>query len=486
MNEREQNELTEAGGLLSAGNPEDAFELLKGMLRHSSPEFLELDAWRVHEMIGACFHDMADAEGVVQAYLEAAQCDRYLRSQRSHFSNYLFALHYLPGLSDEWLREQHFLYGELYRDAEPLPPGHRKAGGKVRIGYLAPDFLEQSAARFYEALLTQYDRDRFEIYCYELSGKRDGFRDRLKESVSVFRNLGEVSFEEAALCIREDETDVLFDLGGHSAGGETLQIMGYRPVPVQISGIGWFDTTGLPMMDYFLTDAYLVPEEKELQFSECLLRLSSAFAFLPGADMKAAVPGERSRDSSFVFGCFNNFMKLNSEVLEVFRRILLELPEARLILQDTTGLQSRRKHTELRVREAGLPMDRVEVRAGRNDYLSCYDETDVMLDPWPYPGGGMTCTALYMGVPVISLAGSRHGSRFGVSLLNGAGFPEFAADSPGAYVDKAVRLMRNGKRRAQLRKTLREQMEHSQLLDTAGWVREMEERFLDLAGRQRF
>ncbi len=483
MSGREQNELTEAQGLLSAGNPEAAFELLKGMLRHSAPEFLEREAWRVHELIGACFHDMADAEGVVQAYLEAAQCDRYLRSQRGHFSNYLFALHYLPGLSEDWLRDQHFLYGGLYRDSEILSPVRNRSHQKLRIGYLSPDFLEQSASRFYEALLTQYDRDSFEVYCYSLSEKRDAFTEKVSGCVNAFRIAGGISFEEAAICIRKDEIDVLFDLGGHSAGGETLQIAGYRPAPVQVSGIGWFDTTGLPMMDYFLTDGYLVPEEEDGRFSEHLLKLSSAFAFLPGESMRAEVPCERKEDIC-VFGCFNNFMKLNPEVLEAFRRILHELPGARLILQDTTGLPSRRRHTELRVKEAGLPMERVEVRMGRNDYLSCYDEVDVMLDPWPYPGGGMTCTALYMGVPVISLDGNRHGSRFGVSLLKGAGFPDFVADSHRAYIEKAVRLMRNRSRRTHLRKTLREQMEHSHLLDTAGWVREMEMKFRTLADRQ--
>ena len=481
MMEWEESELKKAGSLLSGGQPEKALELLKELLHHASEDFLRRGEWRIHEMIGACFHDTADAEGAVQAYLRAAQHDRYLRCQREHFSNYLFALHYLPELPDVFLTEQHFLYGSLYRDAEPLPPLKYEKHRKLRIGCLAPDFLEQSAARFYEAMLTEYDGDRFEIYGYSLSEREDGFTDLIRASVKKFHRVGDISIEEAALAIQRDEIDILFDLGGHSAGGMTLQIMGYRPAPVQISGIGYFDTTGLPMMDYFLTDKILVPNGEEGRFSEQLLKLRCAFAFRPDARMKKTKPEPKLSKETMIFGCFNNFMKLNAKVLECFQRLLTELPEARLILQDTTGMESRRRQMKQRAAEAGLPMERVVVRKGSDDYLSEISSVDVMLDPWPYQGGGMTCTALYMGVPVISLTGTRHGSRFGKSLLHAAGLSELTADSQEDYIEKAVSLMRDAERRSYFRSSLREKLEASGLFDTQSWVRELEDMYIVLA-----
>ena len=477
-------ELEKARVLLEAGRPEEAFNLLRELLGSASEEFLIRDGWKLHEMIGACFHDLADGEGAVQAYLNAVQSDTYLRSQREHFSNYLFALHYLSGLSDDWLREQHFLYGSLYRDVELLPALKHEEHEKIRLGYIAPDFLERSAARFYDVMLTGYDRNRFEVFCYSLSPSADAFTMRVKKAAKSYQHIGETSLEEAAILIQQDEIDILFDLGGHSAGGTTLQIMGYRPAPVQISGIGYFDTTGLPTMDYFLTDEILVPKGQETQFSEKLLRLSYAFAFVPDEGMKNTPPAERPDEETMVFGCFNNFMKLNREVLEAFREIIMKLPEARLVLQDTTGMASRQKSMENRVLEAGFPMERVDVLHGENDYLGSISKIDVMLDPWPYPGGAMTCTALYMGVPVITLAGTRHGARFGRSILEAAGLLEFVADDLKEYVAKAVDLMEDVQRRRLLRENLRRQLEQSPLMAAESWMGELEEKFVAIWERR--
>ena len=480
----DMEEVEKARAILEAGRPEEAFVVLKELLESASEESLSRDGWRLHEMIGACFHDMADGEGSVQAYLQAAQSDIYLRSQREHFSNYLFALHYLPGLSNDWLRGQHFIYGSLYRDVEPLPPLEHERHEKMRIGYIAPDFLERSAARFYDVMLTGYDRSRFEVYCYSMSIREDAFTKHVKDGVKVYRCIEELSLEEGAILIQQDELDILFDLGGHSAGGTTLQVMSYRPAPVQISGIGYFDTTGLPSMDYFLTDEILVPRGMEAQFSEKLLRLSSAFAFVPDEAMRSTPSAERLNGETFVFGCFNNFMKLNGEVLETFREILMEFPKARLVLQDTTGMDSRKKSMENRVVEAGFPMNRVDVRKGENEYLRSIADVDVMLDPWPYPGGAMTCTALYMGVPVITLAGTRHGSRFGMSILEAAGLSEFVADNRDEYVANAVALMEDVPRRRLLRKNLRRQLEQSPLMGAETWMRELEENFAVIRERR--
>ena len=207
-----------------------------------------------------------DAEGVAEAFYQAAVHDRYLRSQRQHYSGYLFALHYLEGIGADDLRAAHLAYGELYRDEEVLPPVGAYKHEKIRIGYLAPRFVESSAMRFAEPLMLGLDRDKFEVFAFSVGEEEDSFTVRLKENLDR-QGAGEhyfclygLSLEEGALAVREKEIDILFDLGGHSEGGQTLMIMAKKPAPVQLSGLGYFDTLGLPegLVDGFLADEVLL------------------------------------------------------------------------------------------------------------------------------------------------------------------------------------------------------------------------------------
>ncbi len=480
MRGEDETALRAARQMLLRGRAREAFESLKELLHGADQEFLARESWRVHELIGACFHDMADAEGAAQAYFRAAQSDRYLRSQREHFSNYLFILHYLPEISHEVLMEQHLVYHSLYRDAEPLPPCGPRRHRKLRVGYLAPDVLEQAAARFYEPMLTLWDRSAFEVFCYSLSGRSDAFTERVREAVTAYREVPEISAGEVAEFIRQDEIDILFDLGGHSAGGATLPVMNCCAAPVQLSGIGYFDTTGLSEIDAFLTDGILAPAGAERDFAEGLLRLSSAFAFVPSDAMRKVERLPREKGKPLTLGCFNNFMKLNREVLGCFGEILRAMPEARLILQDTTRIPLRLECLSERMEALGVPMERVELRLGSDDYLEEYREIDIMLDPWPYPGGAMTATALYMGVPVVTMAGDRHGSRFGMSLLTAAGMPQLIAESRQDYVYRVCSLAAKMRDLEDLQGSLRRRLEESRLLDAKGWMRELEREYLRL------
>ena len=181
--------------LLEEGKPLEALDRLKKFLPTAEEE------WRVHELIGAAFHDLADAEGAAQAYFNAARTDRFLRSQRAHFSNYLFALHYLPQLDAAALIHALKIYNSLYRDAETLPPKNLSAK-KISVAFLAPNFCDSSSARFYEALLTDYDREKFFVTAWSLSKEEDAFTKKIRRSVDGFFEIAEVSFEEAAEKIR--------------------------------------------------------------------------------------------------------------------------------------------------------------------------------------------------------------------------------------------------------------------------------------------
>ncbi len=442
--------------LLEKNRPSEALERLKELLPVAQEE------WRVHELIGACFHDLCDAEGAVQAYLNAAMTDKYLRSQRMHFSNYLFALHYLPQLDAKILKNELAIYNSLYRDAEKFPP-IKKSAEKISVAYLSPNFCDSSAARFYEALLTDYNREKFSVTAWSLSKEEDLFTKKIRRNVDGYFEIAETSFEEAAEQIRDAGADILIDLGGHTEGGSTLQIAAYRPARIQICGIGYFDSTGADFIDYFIGDNFLTPDEKI--FTEKILRLKNAFAFRPSEKMirekNIRCPFSYKK---FVFGSLNNFMKITDDYLLAVKKILDAVPESMIIFRDTTPLKSRQESLLYRVRRFGIYPHKI--CAGTDDFFSDYSKIDLILDTFPYPGGMMTALALYMGVPVLNLCGKLPHTRTGADILRIADVEELIVENIDDYIKKAVEMANN---RAKLA-ALTEKISVDKLTDTKSFV----------------
>lgn len=467
--------------------------LAKGQARAAQAELLRLREepggrpnWRLLELIAEACKQLGDAEGAAAALCQAAREDEYLRSQREHYSGYLFALHYLPHLTPEELARAHFAYGELCRQPLPanpcaVPPAETCAGGRLRIGYLAPSFREGAVLRFAEPLLLGLDPERFEVRAYALDG--EGETGRGIEPLS----LAGLSTGAAAARIRGDAPDILVDLGGHSAGGRTLFLLLYRLAPVQLSGIGYFDTLGLPegFVQGLLADDSLVRPGEEGRFTEGRWQLPRALAFRPTEEMRRVRKRGRARprqEGTVLLGVFQNFLKITDEALSAWGEILRALPESRLLLQDTLPLPERAESLRQRAAARGLPLTRVEIRPGRQDFLQDYAGLDLVLDTFPYPGGYMTALALYLGVPVVTLAGDRYGSRLGESLLRAAGRGEWIAASPGEYVQKAVALSGGGQLGAEQARLYAE-LPRSALLDTKSYVRSVEASFLGMRCR---
>lgn len=445
--------------LLETGKPLESLKRLKSILPSSQEE------WRIHELIGAAFHDLSDADGAAQAYFNAARTDRYLRSQRAHFSNYVFALHYLPQLDASTLINELAIYNSLYRDAETIrneDVGIRN--GKIAVAFISPHFCDSSSARFYEALLTDYDREKFKVTAWSLSKEEDLFTEKIRYNVDDYCDISETSFEEAAEQIRDLGADILIDLGGHTEGGTTLQIAAYKPARVQMTGIGYFDSTGLEAMDYFIGDDFLTINDEI--FTEKILRLKNAWAFRPNERMiRERKLRRRFPHKNFTFGSLNNFMKLSDNYLLAVKSILVALPDAKIIFRDTTPLQSRQEALIERLKNFGI--ERAEVRLGSNDYFIDYSEIDLILDTFPYPGGMMTALALYMGVPVLNLCGKLPHTRTGADILRIADVEESIVYDIDTYINKAVELATN---RAEL-SALTEKISIDKLTDTKNFVK---------------
>lgn len=440
--------------LLDDGKPHEALEHLKKILPTGQ------DEWRVHELIGAAFHDLCDADGAAQAYFNAAMTDKYLRSQRAHFSNYLFALHYLPQLDAPTLIQELSIYNSLYRDAVAIR--NEELGiknEKISVAFISPNFCDSSAARFYEALLTDYDREKFFVTAWSLSKEEDYFTKKIRRNVDKYFEIAEMSFEEAAEKIRDIGTEILIDLGGHTEGGSTLQIAAYRPARIQICGIGYFDSTGADFIDYFIGDEFLTVHDEI--FTEKILRLENAFAFRPNQKMIREKNSRRPfPHKNFTFGSLNNFMKLSDNYLNAMKKILDALPDAKIIFRDTTPFVSRQKILIERLKNFGVK--NFEVRRGENNFFTDYSEIDLILDTFPYPGGMMTALALYMGVPVLNLCGELPHMRTGADILKISGVDELIVYDVDSYIKKAVHLANN---RAKLA-ALTEKISVDKLIDT--------------------
>ena len=446
------------------------YEAIEGILYLRAHEEIPADEqWRFSEMMGACCGALADTEGAIAAYFEAATEDKFLRSQRQHFSNYLYLCHAVPNLTPKELKAQFDMYATLYRHEEPLSPRVDVRHERLRIGFLAQHFLSSSSSLFYEGLLRGLT-EQYDVYAYALDDRADGFTESLRGAVN-YHALANLSIEEQAERIRADEIDVLVDLGGHTDGGMTLMVLAHRPAPVQISGIGWFATTGVPFVDGFLTDNVLSPAGTEEFYSEELLRLPYAFHFTPDSAMRASAVAERPADAPVTFGVFQNFMKINEECLKVWGRILKKLPQAQLILQDAAVDSPLRVTTILEMIEGlKLPAKRIFVRTGKRDYLGDYGDIDIALDTFPYAGGASTATALYMGVPVVTMRGETHAARLGASMLTAAGHAEWIADDARTYENLAVRMAEDIAAVRASRTALRGEAEKSALMDGASYL----------------
>lgn len=358
-------------------------------------------------------------------------------------------------------------------------------GRKLRVGYVSKDFFKHSVSYFLEPVLAHHDKSKISVYCYSMLLHGDVVTDRLKTYADHWRDIALVNDSDVIKMIEEDEIDVLVDLSGYTSGGR-LTVFAHKPAPVQISYLGCPVTTGLTAMDYRLVDALTDPAgEADHCHTETLWRLPGSFlAYQPPAVAPEVDVPPCLANGHVTFGSFNNALKVTEQVVEVWSKILHALPGSRLMLKSLTFSSQRGKdYFQSLFESQGLGPERVELFAWlpeTSGHLGLYGRIDIALDPFPYHGTTTTCESLWMGVPVITLAGERHSARVGVSLLNQVGLTALIAESAEEYVRKAVALAEDREHLASLRAGLRARMKNSPLLDHAGFTRRLEDAYLEM------
>ncbi len=303
--------------------------------------------------------------------------------------------------------------------------------------------------------------------------------EQLHGHVEHWRGTAGVSDEQLADLIRQDQIDVLVDLAGHTAGGRLL-VFARKPAPVQMTWLGYPNTTGVCTIDYRITDAHADPAgPADALHSEELIRLPRTnWVYQPPENGPARASDRCPAGGPVTFGCFNNFAKVTEPMLALWGQILQAVPGSRLLLkaQGLGSRDTRQRVTDLLSKE-GINPERLELRGfdpGHAAHLALYNRVDIALDPFPYHGTTTTCEALWMGVPVITLAGQTHVLRVGVSLVTNLELAELIAASPGAYKTIAVELANDHPRLSRLHSTLRQRMEQSPLMDAPHFARDIE------------
>lgn len=451
-------------------------ELLGKLLQNYSESKDKRRLADAYSLLGEALRMLGDSRPAVEAFMLSAQMEPDLSGKVTEISNAIFTANALADIESEGMEKMYAEYRHNLKALDIVPySGHDWQHEKIRVGYLSTDWRRHPVAHFIRPLLFDYNEDRFSVFVYQLNAVEDDVTRMLRKSRANWREMAGSSHADIAAQIYADEIDILLDLGGHTANN-VLPVLAYRPAKWQMSGIGYFNSTGIDECDGFLSDVYCSPKPQSVYFRERLLRMPHChFCYQPLTELPPTAQPPCLKNGYITFGSFNNFAKVNDRVLNLWRNIMEMVPNSRLLLKhELLGEEEGRAYTAQRLERLGLPLDRIEMRGYEEDYLSQYGCMDIALDPFPYTGGVTTCEALYMGVPVITLRGNRHGANFGYSFLANIGLGELAAATEAEYVRLAVSLSEDKEIIIALRNSLRDRMRQSPLMDGKSYMLDLE------------
>jgi predicted O-linked N-acetylglucosamine transferase (SPINDLY family) len=433
--------------------------------------------------LGVVLDTLRRPEEAVASYRHAL---RIAPSSANANSNLLFALAYNDLVSPPaYLSEAKAWEMRVIPDQQRLTAAQRnfdlppRSGRRLRVGYVSGDLNAHAVSFFIEPILRQHNRMNFEITAYPTSKKHDSTSDRLLPLFDHWHPIVDLSDDEALSKIESDKIDILVDLSGHTARNR-MGVFARRAAPVQIHYLGFYASTGLSTMDYWISDSILLPPTEDQKFCEKIWRLPRVWVCYQGND--APVTEWAAADGRLCLGSFNNLNKITSTSLRLWAKILRALPNAMLLLKTKELAQdANRQRIESELASLGIPAHRIELLGGMQDWqthMAFYDRLDIALDPVGAIGGGTTtCDALWMGAPIITLPGPTKGQRMTASMLHAIGHPEWIAADEDEYIEKIVTLANDVELRRTLRFSQREQMRNSPLCDAIGLTTALEDAY---------
>jgi len=439
-----------------------------------------------HNSLGGALLARNEPEAALACFKKALELEPgYARVH----SNVLMTMNYLSGVSQEQIYRASLEFAaqhaaRLMRGRAPLR-NIRNKQRVLKIGYLSPDFREHSVAHFTRKLIGAHDRNAVEVTCYADVAAPDDWTGQFQTQADHWVPVTDMQDEEVVTRIRDDGIDILVDLAGHTSKNRML-VFARKPAPVQVSWLGYPNTTGMKAMDYRLTDAVADPPgEADRLHSEKLIRLEHGFlCFQTEESVPGVSPPPCLRQEHVTFGSFNTIKKVTPEVIDAWSRILLSVPNARLVLKSSALEDATTKKNLLQAfADCGIDRDRLDLINAvphRKKHLALYAKIDIALDPFPYNGTTTTFEALWMGVPVVTLCGDRHAGRVGASILQHLELPALIADNENDYIGLAKELAGDRQRLVTLRNTLRSRMCESVLMDVSLFASTLENAYRNM------
>jgi predicted O-linked N-acetylglucosamine transferase (SPINDLY family) len=425
------------------------------------------------ELLSALAHSLHQVGRVEEALVLMKKAAGIEPRLSKHWDLLCSMMTYAPGVEAREVFEAHVEYGrvlagEVGKRARPAMRG--RAGRALRVGLISGDLRRHAVASFIEPVLERADRARLTLHCYYTGAAEDGVSARLKGLADGWRHVAALSPDGLAAAVRGDEIDVLVDLAGHTAGNR-LAVFAMRPAPVQVSYLGYANTTGVAAVDARIVDSVTDPAGSEGLATERLLRVDPSFLCYRGG---AGAPAARAKSGPFTFASFASSQKLSSWLLGVWASLLREVPGSRLVLKSFAfAEEATRREVAERMAALGVEASRVEVRAAvasLDEHLASYGGVDLSLDTMPYNGTTTILESLSMGVPVVTMRGRAHAGRVAESILRVVGLGELVAEDEEGYVRLAAALAGDPARLERMRAELPGRVRASALCDEGAFV----------------
>ncbi|KAL9428146.1 hypothetical protein AB3S75_030188 [Citrus x aurantiifolia] len=423
--------------------------------------------------LGVLYRDAGSISLAIDAY---EQCLKIDPDSRNAGQNRLLAMNYINEGHDDKLFEAHRDWGKRFMRLYSQYTSWDNTKDPERplvIGYVSPDYFTHSVSYFIEAPLVYHDYQNYKVVVYSAVVKADAktirFREKVMKKGGIWRDIYGIDEKKVAAMVREDKIDILVELTGHTANNK-LGMMACQPAPVQVTWIGYPNTTGLPTIDYRITDSLADPPETKQKHVEELIRLPECFlCYTPSPEAGPVCPTPALTNGFITFGSFNNLAKITPKVLQVWARILCAVPNSRLVVKCKPFCCDSVRHRFLSTLEQlgleSLRVDLLPLILLNHDHMQAYSLMDISLDTFPYAGTTTTCESLYMGVPCVTMAGSVHAHNVGVSLLTKVGLKHLIAKNEDEYVQLALQLASDVTALANLRMSLRDLMSKSPVCD---------------------
>ena len=463
------------------GRFDDSLDAFRGAIA------VEPDHVLVHNEMAMVYHDMGRTDDAIATLRRTLELKPEFPEAHS---NLLFLQSYHSLLTPGESLREHRRWEALHAPPERIEvQPHRNArttDRRLRIGYVSPDFRDHVVSFFVEPLLEHHDREAVEVFGYAEVANPDAITARLSARADHWRSTVGLSDDRVAEMVRDDRIDILVDLAGHTAG-HRLAVFARNPAPVQATYLGYFATTGLSAMDYWINDGVVHPETTIQQTAEDVYRLPRCWVCYQPRDDAPGVAPPPSADagtSGVTFGSFNNLNKVSPRTIAMWAGVLCAVPDSQLLIKSRPlGNELVQERLRAGFADHGIEGDRLLLYgsvAGSGNHMAMYNRIDVGLDSFPFTGGATTLDALWMGVPVITLIGETHAERMSASLLTALDRPEWIADREEAFIAKAAALAADEDHRVSLRAGQRQRMAESTLCDGAGLARAMEDAYRDM------